>query len=115
VRLSSARLRPEQGVRLALARAPLDVALGRDAPAERIVANELEVALLGTETIVGLPGGENDVPQVVEYIRTLIKIGYLQEGNPRILSFEVKPMAGESSEVILANAKRTLRDAWELV
>jgi sugar phosphate isomerase/epimerase len=63
----------------------------------------------------GLPGGENDVPQVVEYIRTLIKIGYLQEGNPRILSFEVKPMAGESSEVVLANAKRTLRDAWELV
>jgi len=63
----------------------------------------------------GISGGENDVPQVVEYIRTLISIGYLQEGNPRILSFEVKPMAGESSEVVLANAKRTLRDAWELV
>src|SRR5262245_24087632 len=62
-----------------------------------------------------VPGGENDVPQVVEYIRTLIKIGYLQEGNPRILSFEVKPMAGESSELVLANAKRTLREAWELV
>ena len=45
----------------------------------------------------GISGGENDVPQVVEYIRTLIRIGYLQEGNPRILSFEVKPMAGESS------------------
>jgi len=63
----------------------------------------------------GIPGGENDVPQVAEYIRTLIRIGYLQEGNPRILSFEVKPMAWESSEVVLANAKRTLRDAWELV
>ncbi len=63
----------------------------------------------------GLPGGENDVPQVAEYIRTLIKVGYLKEGNPRILSFEVKPMADESSEVVLANAKRTLRDAWELV
>jgi len=63
----------------------------------------------------GVPGGENDVPQVVEYLRTLIKIGYLREGNPRILSFEVKPMAGESSEVVLANAKRTLREAWELV
>jgi hypothetical protein len=52
---------------------------------------------------------------VVEYIRTLIRIGYLQEGKPHILSFEVKPMAGESSEVVLANAKRTLRDAWEWV
>jgi sugar phosphate isomerase/epimerase len=63
----------------------------------------------------GVPGGENDVPQVVEYTRTLIKIGYLQEGKPRILSFEVKPMAGESSEIVVANAKRTLREAWELV
>lgn len=63
----------------------------------------------------GLPGGENDVPQVTEYIRMLMKIGYLKENAPRILSFEVKPMADESSEIVLANAKRTLREAWELV
>ena len=63
----------------------------------------------------GVPGGENDVPQVAEYIRALIEIGYLKEGQPRILSFEVKPMADESSELVIANAKRTLRDAWELV
>ncbi|MEW5979082.1 MAG: TIM barrel protein [Acidobacteriota bacterium] len=63
----------------------------------------------------GVPGGENDVPQVVEYIRKLIQIGYLKEGSPQILSFEVKPMAGEKSEIVIANAKRTLREAWELV
>ena len=63
----------------------------------------------------GVPGGENDVPQVVEYIRVLMQIGYLNEKNPAILSFEVKPMADESSEIIIANAKRTLREAWELV
>ena len=63
----------------------------------------------------GIPGGENDVPQLVEYIRALMRIGYLTENNPRILSFEVKPMAGESSEIVLANAKRTLKEAWELV
>jgi sugar phosphate isomerase/epimerase len=63
----------------------------------------------------GVAGGENDVPQVAEYIRTLMKIGYLKENRPQILSFEVKPMAEESSKVVLANAKRTLRDAWELV
>jgi len=63
----------------------------------------------------GVPGGENDVPQVVEYIRTLLAIGYLNEKNPAILSFEVKPMADESSEIVIANAKRTLREAWELV
>lgn len=63
----------------------------------------------------GVSGGENDVPQVVEYIRTLIRIGYLSEKKPAILSFEVKPMADESSEIVIANAKRTLREAWELV
>ena len=63
----------------------------------------------------GIPGGENDVPQVVEYIRVLMQIGYLNDKNPPILSFEVKPMADESSEIVIANAKRTLREAWEQV
>ena len=63
----------------------------------------------------GVPGGENDVPQVVEYIKTLMQVGYLNDKSPAILSFEVKPMADESSEVVIANAKRTLREAWELV
>ena len=63
----------------------------------------------------GISGGENDVPEVVEYIRTLIEIGYLKNKQPRILSFEVKPLAGETSQIVLANAKRTLREAWELV
>jgi sugar phosphate isomerase/epimerase len=63
----------------------------------------------------GVPGGENDVPQVVEYIRKLMQIGYLTEKRPSILSFEVKPMADESSEIVIANAKRTLREAWEQV
>lgn len=63
----------------------------------------------------GVQSGENDVPQVVEYIRALLDIGYLNEKNPAILSFEVKPMADESSEIVIANAKRTLREAWELV
>jgi sugar phosphate isomerase/epimerase len=63
----------------------------------------------------GVSGGENDVPQVVEYIKTLMEIGYLSENKPAILSFEVKPMADESSEIVIANAKRTLREAWELV
>ena len=63
----------------------------------------------------GISGGENDVPEVVEYIRTLMEIGYLRENQPRILSFEVKPLADETSRIVLANAKRTLRQAWQLV
>ena len=63
----------------------------------------------------GIEGGENDVEELAKYIRMLIKIGYLKENDPRILSFEVKPMAGEISDLVIANAKRTLREAWEIV
>ena len=66
----------------------------------------------------GLPGGENDVPELVDFLRTLFKIGYLQE-NPKgdlpIVAFEVKPLAGESSEVVLANTKRVWKEAWARV
>jgi len=63
----------------------------------------------------GIPGGENDVPQLAEYIRVLKEIGYLNEKKPSVLSFEVKPMPEENSEIVIANAKRTFRAAWELV
>lgn len=60
----------------------------------------------------GVPGGENDVPQVVEFLKALWEIGYLGKGRRPVVAFEVKPTAGESSEAVIANAKRTLRDAW---
>ena len=60
----------------------------------------------------GLAGGSNDVDELVEFLRVLIDIGYLDGKEAKTVSFEVKPLAGESSEVILANAKRTLRKAW---
>ncbi|MGQ9632293.1 MAG: sugar phosphate isomerase/epimerase family protein [bacterium] len=60
----------------------------------------------------GLPGGANDVPQVVEFLKTLMDIGYLDGKTQRVVSFEVKPLPDETSEAIIANAKRTLVDAW---
>jgi len=29
-----------------------------------------------------------------------------------VVSFEVQPLAGESSALVIANAQRTLRQAW---
>ncbi len=60
----------------------------------------------------GLPGGENDVPQLVEFLRELFAIGYLAEGRRPVVAFEVKPLPGESSGAVIANAKRTLIEAW---
>lgn len=63
----------------------------------------------------GCEDGENDVPEVVEFLRELLNIGYLDPEKRPILSFEVAPMSGESTEVIIANAKRVLDEAWALV
>lgn len=63
----------------------------------------------------GFPNGENDVEQVTEYLRLLLKIGFLNEKNPPIVSFEVKPFKGEDSDIVVANAKRTLNEAWARV
>ncbi|HHY81179.1 MAG TPA: sugar phosphate isomerase/epimerase [Clostridiales bacterium] len=60
----------------------------------------------------GFPGGENDVDELVEYLRVLMDIGFLNTKNPPIVSFEVKPFGDEDPEIVIANAKRTLNEAW---
>jgi sugar phosphate isomerase/epimerase len=63
----------------------------------------------------GFPGGENDVDEMVEFLRVLKGIGFLNEKNPPIVSFEVKPFGDEDPDIVVANAKRTLNRAWALV
>ena len=63
----------------------------------------------------GYPGGENDVAELVEYLKILLEIGYLNPNNRRILSFEVKPVGDEDIDVVIANSKRVLNLAWSLV
>jgi len=63
----------------------------------------------------GIIGGENDVKELTEFLKVLLDIGFLNHKNPPIVSFEVKPLAGETSEVVIANAKRVLKEAWARV
>jgi sugar phosphate isomerase/epimerase len=60
----------------------------------------------------GTPGGENDVPQLVDFLKALFEIEYLGKGKRPIVAFEVKPYGDETPGVVIANAKRTLQDAW---
>jgi sugar phosphate isomerase/epimerase len=63
----------------------------------------------------GFPGGENDVPELTEFLSALFAIGYLKPdaaGERPWVGFEVKPQAGESSDLLLAHTKRTWREAW---
>ncbi len=63
----------------------------------------------------GFPGGENDVEQVVDYLKVLLQNGFLNDKKPPIVSFEIKPFGDEDPDVDIANAKRTLNEAWARV
>jgi sugar phosphate isomerase/epimerase len=60
----------------------------------------------------GLEVGENDVEQVRIFLKALMDTGYIGEGKQNVVAFEVKPLEGDSPEVVVANAKRTLMEAW---
>jgi len=63
----------------------------------------------------GYPGSENDTLYLSAFLQKMKDIGYLEEGGENILSFEVKPQGDEDSDLVVANAKRTLSDAWKRV
>jgi sugar phosphate isomerase/epimerase len=63
----------------------------------------------------GFPGSENDVTEMVKFLRTLLDAGFLRIENPPVVSFEVKPFENEDPEVVIANAKRVLNEAWSRV
>lgn len=63
----------------------------------------------------GFPNGENDVDEVVDYLRVLLQIGFLNDKKPPIVSFEIKPFGDEDPDIVIANAKRTLNEAWARV
>jgi len=69
----------------------------------------------------GVNGGENDVDQLREFFEALFEAGLLKNdpavkvGDKPIISFEVKPMAGENPGLVLANSKRVFKQAWALL
>lgn len=63
----------------------------------------------------GFPNGENDVDEVVDYLRVLLQTGFLNDKKPPIVSFEIKPFGDEDPDIVIANAKRTLNEAWARV
>lgn len=66
----------------------------------------------------GVPGGENSLEELIEFLKVLKSIGYFNKKTATrlpIVSFEVKPSPGESSEVLIANSKRILEEAWSKI
>jgi sugar phosphate isomerase/epimerase len=63
----------------------------------------------------GFPGGEVDVEELAHYLQVLLDIGFLNKETRPIVSFEVKPFGDEDPDLVVANAKRTLTNAWNRV
>lgn len=63
----------------------------------------------------GLPGGEIDTEEVAHYFGVLWDNGFFRQKEMPVISAEVRPvLAGEREEVILANAKRVIKEAWAI-
>ncbi|MDI6725473.1 MAG: TIM barrel protein [Smithellaceae bacterium] len=63
----------------------------------------------------GASGGEIDLPEVINYFRVLKANGFFDQATLPVVSAEVRPvLAGEISEVVLANTKRVIRQGWAM-
>lgn len=62
----------------------------------------------------GYPGGRNDVDEIVEFLQELFTIGYLKKDGSKAMpvSFEITPVGDEDPELVIANSKRKLAEAW---
>lgn len=63
----------------------------------------------------GFPNSANHLEDAVEYLKTLMEIGFLNPENPPVMSFEVKPFGDEDPDAVLSGCKRFLERAWAKV
>lgn len=63
----------------------------------------------------GVPGGDIDTEGLRDYFRVLLEHGLIGPDKRPHVSAEVRPLlAEETSELVIANTKRVIREAWAL-
>lgn len=60
----------------------------------------------------GFHHSENDTNELAQFLKVLIEIGYFDNSNRPIISFEVKPRLYEDERLVISNSKRVLKEAW---
>ena len=66
----------------------------------------------------GVHGGENDSDDLAEFLSTLFEIGFFEKQLPTrrpVVTFEVRPLPGEPQDILLANCRRVMAEAWAKV
>lgn len=64
---------------------------------------------------IGYPGGDIDVPQLVEILAALKAAKFLRRDNRGDLLVEINPFPGKSAEESVADNFRRVREAWHIV
>lgn len=63
----------------------------------------------------GFADSHHDIFELANFLSLLRGEGFFDAANPYPLTFEVRPQPGDTPEIVLANAKRTLQRAWSLL
>lgn len=63
----------------------------------------------------GYPNSANDVAELTDFFTVLKEEGFFCPQSPYVLSMEVTLRPGESEDIVLANTKRVIHQAWALV
>ncbi len=66
----------------------------------------------------GAPGTEHDARHLAEFLSVLMEIGYFSKPAPTrrpVVTFEVRPLPGEKQDLLLANCRRVMEEAWSRV
>ncbi len=61
------------------------------------------------------PHSANGPLEVAQFLKVLFGIGFLDDKKRPVLSFEVRPFKDEDPDAVLANSKRVLNLAWEML
>ncbi len=80
-----------------------------------VVADSASPAYGDRHPRFGIAGGSIGVEELKRFLEALIYGGYFKRNTPTtmpVVSFEICPGEHESSELVIANAKRTLTQAW---
>jgi len=64
---------------------------------------------------MGYPGGEIDVPELVEILGTLREVGFLNRANRGDLILELNPFPGKSEDESVADNLERVNRAWRQV
>ncbi len=60
----------------------------------------------------GTAGSANGLKELVDFLKTLLDAGFLDEETRPIVSFEIKPLEGQDPLAVIAGAQRLMRRAW---